>query len=73
MLETMTTNIAAFLRDKEWMTGDIENAGQWFPQFWDRIGASGDLSAALEGLDYHYNAFDRPEGVPSNARLFALG
>ena len=35
---------------------DIETARQTFPEFWKRIGAEGDLEAALEELRLNHHA-----------------
>jgi len=49
-------NIRHFLKDKKrQMTIRIERAGEEFPLFWERIGAEGDLTGALETLGSHYN------------------
>ena len=48
LVHTLDTNIRHYLRDKsQTMTIDIETAKQAFPTFWERIGAEGDLEAAL--------------------------
>jgi hypothetical protein len=54
---TVNSNIEFFLRDKtDTMAIDIETARQVFPEFWKRIGADGDLEAALEELTVHHHA-----------------
>jgi hypothetical protein len=54
---TMNTNIELYLRDKsKTMRIDIETAGEAFPEFWERIGAEGDLEAALRELQVHHHA-----------------
>ena len=54
---TVTANIELFLRDKsQVMRIDIETARQTFPEFWKRIGAEGDLEAALEELRLNHHA-----------------
>ena len=54
---TVTANIEHFLRHKgQVMRIDIETARQSFPEFWKRIGAEGDLEAALEELTFHHHA-----------------
>jgi hypothetical protein len=54
---TVSSNIEFFLRDKtDTMAIDIETARQVFPEFWKRIGADGDLEAALEELTVHHHA-----------------
>ncbi|EGV51472.1 hypothetical protein [Candidatus Endoriftia persephone] len=56
-LDTIEANIALFLRDKpQQMVFRLENAKADFTEFWDRIGASGELSAALEEWQVQYNA-----------------
>ncbi len=54
---TVNRNIELFLRDKtRTMRIDIESARQALPEFWRRIGAEGDLEAALEELRLHHHA-----------------
>ncbi len=57
LVDTVTTNITAFLKDKsKVMTVQIETIGQDFPAFWDWIGATGDLTAAMEEWQIRHNA-----------------
>ncbi len=54
---TVERNIELFLRDKpQTMRIEIETARQSFPEFWKRIGAQGDLEAALDELHLHHHA-----------------
>lgn len=47
-VETVTANIELFLRDKpNQMTVWLEEAADWFPAFWNRIGGRGDLDASM--------------------------
>jgi hypothetical protein len=65
--DTVEQNIRLFLRDKESrMDFPLEQARERFPEFWRRIGAEGDLSAALAEFDVRHNAaWDRrPESAP---------
>jgi hypothetical protein len=56
-LDTVERNIAHFLADKtRKMTVELEQAKPQFPEFWQRIGAEGDLDAALREWDVAYNA-----------------
>lgn len=56
-LDTIAANIALYLRDKpQQMTFRLENARHDFADFWQRIGATGDLAAALAEWQYPYNA-----------------
>lgn len=56
-LDTVEANIALFLRDKPGqMDFRLERARQDFTAFWHRIGARGDLDAALAEWDTRYNA-----------------
>lgn len=53
---TVTSNIEHYLRDKtDTMRIDIETARQVFPEFWKRVGAEGDLEAALDELTVHHH------------------
>jgi hypothetical protein len=55
--ETVEQNIRLFLRDKtNWMDLRLEEARERFPEFWRRIGAEGDLAAALAEFDVRHNA-----------------
>jgi hypothetical protein len=56
-VETMSANIELFLRDKsKVMDFQLENAKAEFPAFWERIGAQGDLEAALAVFDTRHNS-----------------
>lgn len=55
-VRTVTTNIDEFLRSRPSMRIDIEGARGCFPEFLDRIGAEGDIGAALDELSYNHNA-----------------
>lgn len=57
MLDTMTANIEAFLKDKTRVINvDIESPHSGFNEMWDRAGAIGDRTAALAEFDQRYNA-----------------
>lgn len=65
--DTVEQNIRLFLRDKESrMDFPLEAARERFPEFWRRIGAEGDLAAALAEFEVRHNAaWDRrPESEP---------
>jgi hypothetical protein len=67
---TIDTNIRYYLRDKtQQMTMDIETAQETFPTFWERIGAEGDLDAALAEFDrrHHQGTEQRSTPRPSLA------
>lgn len=54
---TVTANIEVFLRNKpQRMAFALANAQQDFARLWARIGAEGDLDAALAEFDQAYNA-----------------
>ena len=56
-LETVEENIKCFLKDKtSTMEFRLESAKEDFAQFWNRIGAEGDLEKALKAWDIHHNA-----------------
>lgn len=56
-LDTVNSNIRLFLKDKtRKMDFSLENAQMDFMEFWQRIGAEGDLSAALKEWTIAYNA-----------------
>jgi hypothetical protein len=62
---TMNTNIEHYLRDKtKSMRIDIETAGRSFPELWERIGAEGDLDAALRELQVHHHAGTESRSTP---------
>lgn len=55
--DTANENIRLFLRDKShWMDFRLEEGRDRFPEFWRRIGAEGDLAAALAEFDVRHNA-----------------
>ena len=56
-LETIEANIRTFLKDKsQQMEFRLENAAENFREFWQHIGAAGDLDAALAEWQTRYNA-----------------
>ena len=64
MVETVTANIGAFLRDKHWLPLRLERSAVDFPPIWDRIGAIGDLEDALAEFDVRHNARQLHQEVP---------
>lgn len=57
MVQTVTDNIALFLRDKTRVVRlDIDDPHQRFDEVWDMIGATGDRDASHAELDHRYNA-----------------
>ena len=61
-VSTMTANIELFLRalhpasNAPHMTAQLEHSGGWFPEFWSRIKAKGNVDKALAEFTIHYNA-----------------
>ena len=56
-IRTVTQNIRLFLRDKpHQMEMNLETAQADFSVFWERIGAQGDLDAALSEWNMRYNS-----------------
>ncbi len=65
---TVSRNIELFLRDKsQVMRIDIDTATQTFPELWSRIGAEGDLGAALAELRLHHHAGTTRRPTPRQA------
>lgn len=57
MVDTISSNIEHFLQDKPHkMEFWLERAKAQLPEFFERIGAQGDLDAALDEFDVKYNA-----------------
>ncbi len=57
LVDTVTSNIEHFLRDKpNTMHFRVEEAATDFPALWNRIGAAGDLSAAMAEWETRHNA-----------------
>ncbi|WP_298326293.1 hypothetical protein [Haloactinopolyspora sp.] len=55
-VDTVRTNIEAFLATVPYsMTIDLERAEEQFPEFWHRIGAEGDLDAAIAEFGIRHN------------------
>lgn len=55
--KTVTANIDLFLRDKtNKMDFRLEHAKEDFAVFWDKIGATGDLEAALSAFETNFNS-----------------
>lgn len=59
-VETVTSNVESFLRDRPSMTIQLERLEEQFPEFVDRIGATGDLAAARAELAVAHNASPTP-------------
>lgn len=56
-VDTVNANIAEFLRHRpHTMEFPLERAAELFPTFWQRIGAEGDLDAALAEFRIRHNA-----------------
>lgn len=56
-LDTVEANITTFLRDKSHrMTFQLEQAEREFPDFWQRISAEGNLTAATAEWQIRHNA-----------------
>ena len=57
-VRTMTANISLFLDTtlSESMTVQLEEVWDWFPEFWCRIGAVGNMTKAQAEFATHYNA-----------------
>jgi hypothetical protein len=56
---TMTANIQMLLHalpPEQTIYARLENSGGWFPEFWHRIGATGNVDEALAEFDIKYNA-----------------
>lgn len=59
-VSTVEANITSFLRDKTMkMSVAAEDASDWFPTLWKRIGAEGDLDRALAEWSQAHNS--RPQ------------
>lgn len=57
LVETVTANITAFLKDKSKVrVVQVEQIDQDFPAFWTWIGATGDLGAAMAEWQVRHNA-----------------
>jgi hypothetical protein len=62
---TMNSNIELFLRTKsKTMRIDIERAAEVFPDFWQAVGAEGDLSAALAEFETRHHEGKTPRTTP---------
>lgn len=56
-VRTVTANIETFLADKtRQMTVWLDEADEWFPLFWERVGGTGDFDAALKRFEVRHNA-----------------
>ena len=54
--DTVNHNIAHFIKDRKFtMKFALENAKEDWAVFWERIGARGDLAAALSEWEIAYN------------------
>lgn len=69
-VQTVTDNIRVFLRDRpNHIEMRLETIKETFPEFWKRIGAQGDLDAAIRTWDTSFNQM--PAGH-RNSRLRSL-
>jgi hypothetical protein len=65
-VDTVTANIEAFLRDKPLrMEVWVEDAARDFREFWKRIGADGDVEAAVAEWNHRYNSSPDPAATPA--------
>ena len=79
--DTVEANIRLFLRDKtNGMEFRLEQARERFPEFWRRIGATGDLTAALAEFEVRHNAAwdQRTDAAPGmltrvGSKLYRVG
>lgn len=55
MVRSINCDIKLFLKDKDWLPVRLENVDEDFPVVWDRIGASGDLQAAMAEWHRRHN------------------
>ncbi len=63
-VETVSSNIQAFLKDKpNTIEFEVECAQQHWPVFWKRIGATGDLQASLDEWKINHNRQEQPTSV----------
>ena len=62
-VETVTTNIEAFLEGRSSMSMQLEAIQRQFPDLIDRIGATGDLQAAMAELQVKHNASGTAAGT----------
>jgi len=71
---TINDNIENFIENKaNSMSIDIENIKEDFPVFWEKIGAIGNLSKALEEFEIKYNASQkRKHLLQYRLKLFLL-
>ena len=72
--DTVEQNIRLFLRDKKnWMPFRLEEGRAQFPEFWRRIGAEGNLEAALAEFDVRHNAAWQKEPAAAPGALRVVG
>ena len=79
--DTVEQNIRLFLRDKKnWMPFRLEEGRTAFPEFWRRIGAEGNLEAALAEFEVRHNAAwqKQPDAAPGllsvvGSKLYRIG
>lgn len=62
-VETVNSTIRHFVRERNWMEVRLENIIEDFARFIDRIGAEGDLDAALHEWEIKHNASESTESV----------
>lgn len=72
-VETVTANIDAFLEGRQSISIQLEAIDTQFPNFVDRLGATGDLSAATGELQVRHNASHVGSGSGHRQDLGATG
>jgi len=55
MVRSVNADIKMFLKDKQWMPVRLEHIEEDFPEFWGKIGAEGDLDAAMNEWRVKHN------------------
>lgn len=55
MVRSINSDIKMFLKDKDHMKVRVENVEEDFPEFWGKIGAEGDLDAAMNAWRAKHN------------------
>jgi hypothetical protein len=69
MVDTVNSNIQTFLRDKSnWMPFRLETAPADFRTFWERVGAEGNLEAALGEWNHRHNRTLAPPSILARVR-----
>lgn len=72
MVKSINCDIWMFLKDKNWLPVRLEHVDEDFPKVWERIGAEGDLQAALSEWRERHNDIETVERKANAVTVAAM-